>query len=154
MNEDNTFLSVKSLTNIIDCSDRAVQLMVERDNIPKKYYRYVPGKGRGGKQLQINPLGLPDPYKMQFMQHRESTQIEKHERGSQLPEWALEYAKARLDILHLLQRELRRAKDEGRNITPVYDETADMYNSGHLLENAFDVIGKISGSTLKRWWKF
>lgn len=153
MKEDSLFLDVEALTDILDIGESALLKMVKRGNIDEKYYRYVRGIGRGGKKLQINPEGLPEPYKLKWFQHQESVQIKKHEGSSELPGWALEKAKARLDVMHLLEKERKRAKAEGRNLTPIYDEAADLFNSGHVLEGAFKMLGKISGYSIQqRWW--
>lgn len=53
----------------------------------------------------------------------------------------------------MLERALNRAKDQDKNITPVYGEVAEIYNSGHVLEETFKTIGEVSGYTLQqRWW--
>lgn len=142
---------VQQLTDIIDLDERGIRMLIERGNIDRDYYTYVSGKGRGGKVLKIDGMGLPEPYRTQYIEHLENEQIEKHREQSPLPDWAFEYAIARLDVVRLLKKELKRAAEEGRPATPVYDETADMYNSGHVLEGAFNIIGKTSGITLRRW---
>ena len=152
--EPQTYTSITALSEIIELGDRGIRKLIERDKIEEQYLSKEPSPGPGGYRHLINPEGLPDKYRLQYYQHvqKKSSSSIKH-RLDDIPEWAIDIARARLDIIHLLQRALQRAKKRGDNITPIYHEVAEIYNSGHVLERTFKTIGKVSGYTLQqRWW--
>lgn len=63
------FYSVPELTDIISVSSDAIYKWIKRGKINKEHYRYVEGHGRGGRQLEINPEGLPRKYRTQWKSH-------------------------------------------------------------------------------------
>lgn len=152
--EGKGYLSVSALSEIINLSDRGIRKLIERRRISDHYFKKEPSTGRNGYRYLINPEGLPDPYRLQYVQHvqkKSHPSFESNHNG--LPGWAIENSKARLDLIHLLERAINRAKDQGKNITPVYHEVAEIYNSGHVLKETFKAIGEVSGYTLQqRWW--
>ena len=152
MKQLSTYLSVGDLRNSIELSERGIRQLVQRGKIADDYYRYEQGAGRGGKQLRIHPEGLPEPYKTQFFTAQDSEQLESAA-VDRLEDYQRDYAMARLDVVRLLKKEMADAKAEGRNINPVWDEVADIYNTGHLLEQAFEQLGSITTMTLRRWVK-
>ncbi|MCW9706273.1 Mu transposase C-terminal domain-containing protein [Fodinibius salsisoli] len=148
------YISVTDLSQIISIGKRGIRKLIERERISDHYLKKEHSTGRNGYRHLINPEGLPEPYRLEYIQHvQKNSQLSFESNHKGLPGWAIEKAKARLDLIHLLERALNRAKAQDKNITPVYHEVAEIYNSGHVLEETFKTIGEVSGYMLQqRWW--
>lgn len=59
MNKKECWISVKEAAHSLNISERAVQIQIERETVPYTY-KYVSGKGKGGKQLRILLESLPE----------------------------------------------------------------------------------------------
>lgn len=50
---------------------------LSENRIPEHYVSYVPGAGQGGRQLRINPEGLPEPHRTNFFRNRADEQYKQ-----------------------------------------------------------------------------
>lgn len=57
----------KQLRTCISATERTIRRWPRQGKIHPEFYRYKAGGGRGGKQLEINPLGLPEPYRSEWL---------------------------------------------------------------------------------------
>ncbi|MBO6572101.1 MAG: hypothetical protein JJ958_06600 [Balneola sp.] len=147
----NLFLTVKELRYRISLSERGIRKLVDRGNIGEDNFDYKKEKSAGRPELVINPMALPEKYKNEYLRSIENEQI--NETAGTLPDWAEEKATARIAVVRLLKQEKAQFKKEGKTIGMVYDEVAEIYNTGHILEKAFSILGDISGYTVKNWEK-
>ncbi|WP_020403782.1 transposase domain-containing protein [Gracilimonas tropica] len=99
------FIPVSELTDRIPLSSDAIYKYIKREKIADQYYRYVDGLGRGGRQLEVNPLGLPEPHRSNYIRdHFEANddllqQQMDAEAYAKAPDYAKEHANLWLNLI-------------------------------------------------------
>jgi len=63
-------LPVPRLRDSLGLSNGTIRKWVNRDRIDPEYYTYKPGRGHGGKQLYVDPRGLPAEHLETWVEHR------------------------------------------------------------------------------------
>ncbi len=124
------FVTASRLTDKLGVSASTVYKWIKRDKIDVAHYRYVEGMGRGGRQLEIDPAGLPEPYRQQYVMAQIGAGAWDVPGAGEInsaawkaaPGYAQDEALRRLRLLdafsHLQGRALRRACDRHREQHP------------------------------------
>jgi len=147
----NLLIPVKQFRNKISIGERGLRQLVERGKIKEIDFDFIKDNGAGRPALAINPMALPEPYRSEWIEANEQQQVNGY--TGTLPDWAFERAVARIDVVRFLKQEKGRAQSEGRRVSTAYDEAAELFSTGHILSKAFEVLGSVSGYTLKNWEK-
>ena len=63
------YLTIKEAADLLTVTERAVRISVERGKISNQY-TYVPGKGRGGRQLRIALESLPKAAQVRYYEQK------------------------------------------------------------------------------------
>jgi|GEM_PF-5493467 len=90
MEQTGGFISVASLSAIIGLGKRGIRKLIERERIGDQYLKKEPSPGRNGYRHLIHPEGLPDPYRLQYVQHiQKNSHLSFESNHNRLPEWAI-----------------------------------------------------------------